>query len=119
MNETENTTNQEELQIIADLALDDALHAMNLPNEVLQAVKTAYHQMRGTTIEPSVLQLLAKGLTHDDDVKNAESDGYVRGKNEKIELINHFDANSETMARRNAQFPRYAKVNFWDKNEIN
>ena len=54
------------------------------------------------------------GVTHDDDVRNADGEGYLRGRNEKIEFENRFDQSAEARAERNSVTPRFARRSIWD-----
>lgn len=77
-------------------------------------------QLRAETL---ALELIEKGLSYDVAVADADNNGYLRGKNEKIELAkahrmpqldamneSHYeDVNSKDI------FPRYVKKNFWDE----
>ena len=56
--------------------------------------------------------MLAQALNRDEDLKNADAAGYVRGRNEKIDIVNRFDG-GETETRP-VNFPLYNKRGFWD-----
>lgn len=44
-------------------------------------------------------------------LRNAEAEGYLRGRNEKIEATQHFDRDEEPEP---APFPTYARRSVWD-----
>lgn len=78
--------------------------------------------------ENRALELIAKGLDYDEAVANADKEGYLRGKNEKIELVkNHRMPQRENIASGNDEvedyetakavrgmFPRYRKKSVWE-----
>lgn len=72
--------------------------------------------------ENVALELLSKGLGFDDAVANADKEGYLRGKNEKIELVkNHRmpQLDTDTAVEDNAEqrrslFPQYSKKSIWE-----
>ena len=106
----------EDLMLLNDLAIDDAATAMNEADAVTQLKTYCREIMRGEVSDSAVKMLLA-GLRHDDDVKNAEGEGYIRGRNEKIELQQRFEQYSEEYARANSVMPRFARRSIWDIEE--
>lgn len=72
--------------------------------------------------ENVALELLSKGLGFDDAVANADKEGYLRGKNEKIELVkNHrmpqLDTSTtveDSAEQRRSLFPQYSKKSIWE-----
>lgn len=72
--------------------------------------------------ESLAMDLLQKGMNYDEAVANADKEGYLRGKNEKIELVtNHrmpqLDNNPDDDLGETSQslFPRYGKRSVWDR----
>lgn len=73
--------------------------------------------------ETTALELIEKGLTYDDAVAEADKEGYLRGKNEKIELVkNHRmplldadESSEEDTPENHTVFPRYRKRSVWDE----
>lgn len=72
--------------------------------------------------EEAALEVLQKGEKYDEAVANADKEGYLRGKNEKIELVkNHRltsldePANTEDETQEPAVFPRYSRRSVWDR----
>lgn len=59
-----------------------------------------------------VVTLLAQALSRDEDLKNAEAQGYLRGRNEHIEALTHPQPPAQTEP---ACFPRFARVSVWDR----
>lgn len=70
--------------------------------------------------EDVALELIRKGLDYDDAVANADKEGYVRGKNEKIELVKghrmpQLDAEiTDDSAAKEVLFPKYTKRSVWE-----
>lgn len=76
--------------------------------------------------EALALEVISKGLGYDEAVAMADSTGYLRGKNEKIELEkNHrvrqiqdyYESEVEEKqggGARQVSFPRYERKSFWD-----
>ena len=66
---------------------------------------------KGVAPGESIVRLVVNALRHDEDVKNAEAEGYLRGRNEVI------DAASKTRDQQGPQpvnFPIYRKTSFWE-----
>ena len=65
-------------------------------------------------VTPELLSTLARGITHDEDVQNADAAGYLRGRNEKIETVMHPQPQDEDEAQATPVFPRYCRRSIWD-----
>ena len=66
---------------------------------------------KGVAPGESIVRLVVNALRHDEDVKNADAEGYLRGRNEVI------DAASKTRDQQGPQpvnFPIYRKTSFWE-----
>ena len=66
---------------------------------------------KGVAPGESIVRLVVNALRHDEDVKNAEAEGYLRGRNEVI------DAAIKTRDQQGPQpvnFPIYRKTSFWE-----
>lgn len=57
------------------------------------------------------VKLIVNALGHDEDIKNAEAAGYLRGRNEVIEAAGKLDDDKEPAP---VNFPIYRKRSFWD-----
>lgn len=57
------------------------------------------------------VKLIVNALSHDEDIKNAEAAGYLRGRNEVIEAAGKLDDDKEPTP---VNFPIYRKRSFWD-----
>lgn len=72
--------------------------------------------------ENVALDIIRKGLEYDDAVADADKEGYLRGKNEKIELVkNHrmpqlddMTSADEETEERTILFPYYGRRSVWD-----
>ncbi len=61
-----------------------------------------------------LLNTLARGITHDSDVQNADAAGYLRGRNEKIEAVLHPQADDGDEMQSTPVFPQYRRRSIWD-----
>lgn len=94
-------------------ALDDIIAHMNLSSGVAATAKAILEPMEnGETPSKSVVELIVKALNHDEDVKNADAAGYLRGRNEIIEAATKTSENQEPQP---VTFPVYRKRSFWDR----
>ena len=57
---------------------------------------------------------LIRGITHDEDVSNADAAGYLRGRNEKIEAVMHPQPQDDEEQQATPVFPRYCRRSIWD-----
>ena len=64
----------------------------------------------GKTPGENFIKLIVNALNHDEDIKNAEAAGYLRGRNEVIETATKVDES----APKPVNFPVYRKRSFWD-----
>ena len=91
---------------VAAMALDEA--AAQRLTELTQGIGT-------DDISDELLTTLARGVTHDNDVQNADAAGYLRGRNEKIEAVLHPQPQDEEDAQvATPVFPRYCHRSIWD-----
>ena len=102
---TQTTPSREEM--IAALKLDDA--AASQLAELTSGLSD-------DSLTADLLVTLARGITHDNDVQNADAAGYLRGRNEKIEAVMHPDPDDDGSGERDASpvFPRYCRRSIWD-----
>jgi hypothetical protein len=61
-----------------------------------------------------VITTLARGITHDNDVENADAAGYLRGRNEKIEAVLHPEPDLPDESDTTPVFPHYNRRSIWD-----
>ncbi len=65
----------------------------------------------GKTPGENFVKLIVNALNHDEDVKNAEAAGYVRGRNEAIDAATTLNDNQQPTP---VNFPVYRKRSFWE-----
>ena len=92
--------------------IDNILSTLGVSDSVATSAKAILDPIvKGDTPTQGLVALVVKALSHDDDVKNAEAAGYLRGRNETIEVANKFDDKEPQPVN----FPIYRKRSFWDK----
>ena len=70
--------------------------------------------------ESAAMDLLSKGIGYDEAVANADKEGYIRGRNEKIELkkghrMSQLDEEPASEKETSGMlFPRYEKRSVWE-----
>lgn len=65
----------------------------------------------GKTPGENFVKLIVNALNHDDDIKNAEAAGYLRGRNEAIDQAISLNDDQQPNP---VNFPVYRKRSFWD-----
>lgn len=94
-------------------SLDDIIGDMNISGSVAATAKAILEPLeKGTAPSKSIVELIVKALNHDEDVKNADAAGYLRGRNETIEAATRAIEEQEAQP---ITFPVYRKRSFWDK----
>lgn len=94
-------------------SVDEAVAGMGLDEESTARIKAVLMPMEAVTIPQELLDMLGTALRHDEDVKNADAAGYVRGRNDNIDAGLHVPpaADDEIVE---ATFPRYVRRSVWD-----
>jgi hypothetical protein len=89
--------------------------AMGLDEDTTQRLTQLTQGIGPADLSDDLLTTLARGITHDNDVQNADATGYLRGRNEKIEAVMHPQPQDED-DEHNATpvFPRYCRRSIWD-----
>lgn len=59
----------------------------------------------------SFVRLIVNAINHDEDIKNAEAEGYRRGRNEEIEAASKLTDDQQPTP---VNFPVYRRRSFWD-----
>lgn len=85
-------------------------------------VRESIAELMKDRAENVALDIIRKGLEYDDAVADADKEGYLRGKNEKIELVkNHrmpqlddMTSADEEAEERSILFPYYGRRSVWD-----
>lgn len=99
----------------ASPTLDERIAAMELQEDVCDRLRELVQGLGDGNVSAELLATLAQGITHDSDVQDADTTGYLRGRNEKIEAVMHpqpQDRDAETMSA--PVFPRYCRRSIWD-----
>ncbi len=91
--------------------IDETVQKLQLDDATAAAVRQILEPV-DSGLNSNLVTLIATAIRHDDDVKNAETARYLRGRNEKIEILNRIDdTDAETTP---VNFPQYHKRSFWD-----
>lgn len=99
----------------ASPTLNERIAAMELQEDVSDRLRELVQGLGDGNVSAELLATLAQGITHDSDVQDADTTGYLRGRNEKIEAVMHpqpQDRDAETMSA--PVFPRYCRRSIWD-----
>ena len=100
------TMNEQEIaEKIGALGLDEAVN-----DQLVQLTQG----MDAEHVTPELLSTLAQGITHDEDVQNADATGYLRGRNEKIETVLHPQPDQVDESQSAPVFPQYRRRSVWD-----
>lgn len=98
------------------VAVQAAAQRHNLGQEAQERITQLLQSVSADSFPDDVVDMLALALRRDDDVSNAEATGYVRGRNENIDITlnnsGHDDDDDSTLHEVN--FPRYVKRSIWD-----
>ena len=95
------TMNEQEIaEKIGALGLDEAVN-----DQLVQLTQG----MDAEHVTPELLSTLARGITHDEDVQNADATGYLRGRNEKIETVLQPQPDQVDESQSAPVFPKYRR----------
>lgn len=64
-------------------------------------------------VSDTVVSLIARALSHEEDLKAAHAEGYRAGRNEKIDAINRIGR--EHPEPQPVNFPKYRRRSFWER----
>ena len=94
--------------------LADRIAALGLDEDTANRLTRLTEGLDSANATDDLLATLAQGITHDADVQNADAEGYLRGRNEKIEAVlpPKPDRDDETVTT--PVFPRYCRRSIWD-----
>lgn len=108
----------EETQAMPDLptapTLGDRIAQMGLDEHTSSRLGELTNGLDSQTVTTDLLSTLARGITHDEDVQNADAAGYLRGRNEKIETVLHPQPQDDDEPPSTPVFPRYCRRSIWD-----
>ena len=108
---------QEEIQTeepAASPTLAERIDALGLDEDTAATLRQLTEGLDAETATPELLNTLARGITHDNDVENADASGYLRGRNEKIEAVLHPEPELPDESETTPVFPRYTRRSIWD-----
>lgn len=92
--------------------VDTVLERLGVSPSIATSARAIIGSLKsGTPPGEDVVKLIVAALSHDEDVKNAEAQGYLRGRNEVIEASSKLDDPQEPQP---VNFPIYRKRSFWD-----
>ncbi len=96
--------------------LADRITALGLDEDTSSRLTQLTAGMDSTTATDDLLNILVRGITHDADVENADAEGYLRGRNEKIETVMppERDTMSDDVPESTPVFPQYCRRSIWD-----
>ena len=94
--------------------LADRARAMGLNDDTAQHLSELAAGIPSEGISDDLLATLARGISHDEDVQNADAAGYLRGRNEKIEAVLHPQPDAGDESQTTPVFPRYCRRSIWD-----
>lgn len=86
-----------------------------LDTDAVAAVSELAAQLGVSAITEESVRTLAQMVNRDEDLRNAEAQGYLRGRNEKIEATQHFDTTPpDETPPAPMPFPAYRRRSVWD-----
>ena len=98
----------------ASPTLDERIAALGLDENATAALRQLTQGIDAEAVTPDLLNTLARGITHDNDVENADAAGYLRGRNEKIEAVLHPEPEQPEESDTTPVFPQYKRRSIWD-----
>ena len=89
------------------------LEKLGVSESIAASARVIVQSLReGNATSESLVKLVVQALRHDEDLKDAETQGYLRGRNEVIAAATSVPADKSP---RPLNFPIYTKRSFWDK----
>ena len=98
----------------ASPTLDDRIAQLGLDESTSSRLSQLTGNLDASSLSVELLSTLARGITHDQDVENADAAGYLRGRNEKIEAVLPPPHEPIDEAQSLPVFPRYCRRSIWD-----
>ena len=98
----------------ASPTLADRIAAIGLDEEATERIRQLTLDLDAESVTTDLLTTLARGITHDADVQNADAAGFLRGRNEKIETVMHQCPDGGDEPESTPVFPRYCRRSIWD-----
>ncbi len=88
--------------------------SLHLPDLAADQLNELLATLPEGAVSHHLISVLAGGLTRDQAVEQAEADGYLRGKNERIEAVAHVPPAEAEAAPAVPPFPVYRRRSVWD-----
>lgn len=111
---SEEAQEEQQQEPCASPTLAEQIAALALDESTSQRLAALTGGIEPQAVTPDLLTTLARGITHDEDVQNADAAGYLRGRNEHIEAVLHPQPQDEEQAESAPVFPRYCRRSIWD-----
>ncbi|MBQ0120890.1 MAG: hypothetical protein KBT13_07200 [Bacteroidales bacterium] len=94
--------------------LENACQRMGIAPESRPRILDVLQSLNVAAPTDEAVQMLDLALRHDEDVKNADAQGYLRGRNENIDASIHPEQHQEDTEAAQRTFPRYTRRSVWD-----
>lgn len=94
--------------------LADRIAALGLNEETTQRLTQLTAGLASDSASDDLLDTLARGICHDEDVNNADAAGYLRGRNERIDAVMRPEPQEDDESRATPVFPQYCRHSIWD-----
>ena len=94
-----------------------AAQTLGLSDAIASVVQEVLAPLEHGHLSHNVVKLIAHAISRDEDLKNADAAGYLRGRNEKIEAVLHRQPDEEdeqTNPNLTVNFPRYCHRSIWE-----
>jgi len=92
--------------------VDHVLEQLGVSESIATSARAILDTIKGGEAPgENFIKLIVNALNHDDDVKNAEAAGYLRGRNEAIDAATGLNDDQQPAP---VNFPVYRKRSFWD-----
>ena len=93
--------------------VQNLLQELGVSESIAASARVIVQSLReGNASSESIVKLVVQALRHDEDLKNAETQGYLRGRNEVIAAAT---TPTDDKSPQPLNFPIYTKRSFWDK----
>ena len=114
MEEKEEKIVNDELEVGKSPTLAERIAALGANEETTRRLTELTEGLENEKATDDLLMTLAQGITHDEDVQNADAAGFLRGRNEKIEAVLHPQPDAGDESQTTPVFPRYCRRSIWD-----
>ena len=92
--------------------IDEILDSMGVSESIATSTRAILEPFEnGGAPSKSIVKLIVQALNHDEEMKNAEAAGYIRGRNETIEMATKPNNEKDSQP---VNFPVYRRRSFWD-----